>query len=874
MRFFSKLKSEGTVLALFLLGLCPANLSGQTVVDEFTSANFEATKGTYVSFSDVQGASGAMYAGNTAADYGSIQLRASEKSGIVTTASGGERVRRITVEWNSHTASSSPRALDIYGKRTAYASSGDLYEERVATRGTLIGSIPRGTSAIEIEGDYTYVGLRSADGTIYLDKLDVTWETGEEDRVETPVFSPAGGTNFVDELTVKAACATEGATVYYTLDGTDPTEGSDVFPAEGLTLDRTATVKAMAANGTLANSGIAEATYTRLEPLASLAELKAEAPGEYAVRLDGAVVTYADAGMAYIQDGTAGLHVSGSNSLKAGTRLDGMVLARLELRDGLHVLAVDGGEFSGVEVTEPAALPVQTLTLAELAGNFARYESMMVRVEGATVTSAFNGRNGEIEQEGTAMALRAADDSIQADVQAVVDVTGYPGLYHETLQLNVLTQDAITVVKAGKRAASLSFDQTSYQVNVGGTATVKATTNSTAAVTYASDNPEVATVDAATGEVAALAAGSATITASVPENEEYTGASASCVVTVVDAGAQPAHVAFVAEKKGAFYAMTATPRNNNKLRAQKVFLLDGAVVATPADISRMGWHANPDRGVIQNAEGDYVAYDGGTDIVLRAQTYKWTVADGLWTNGESRPRALGVNGSGDDLYMGAYYVEDASYGKARAVPVTEGYTRQVAAGSYGTLCLPCAVAAGDFAGMELFAIEGKLTEGGMPTTLVLAPAAELEAGVPYIFCATDSVLLAAYKGESADGAGEANGLVGTFSGQPVEAGMYMISSGNKVQLCGEGCSIGANRAYIDMDKVPEVKAAAGAGRRLIPTGGATGMRGVAGGTGNRPVDVYTAGGVKVRAQVRADRATEGLRGGLYVVNGKKVVVKE
>ena len=42
----------------------------------------------------------------------------SEKSGIVTTASGGERVKRITVEWNSHTASSSPRALDIYGKRT------------------------------------------------------------------------------------------------------------------------------------------------------------------------------------------------------------------------------------------------------------------------------------------------------------------------------------------------------------------------------------------------------------------------------------------------------------------------------------------------------------------------------------------------------------------------------------------------------------------------------------------------------------------------------------------------------------------------------------------------------------------------------------
>ena len=41
---------------------------------------------------------------------------------------------------------------------------------------------------------------------------------------------------------------------------------------------------------------------------------------------------------------------------------------------------------------------------------------------------------------------------------------------------------------------------------------------------------------------------------------------------------------------------------------------------------------------------------------------------------------------------------------------------------------------------------------------------------------------------------------------------------------------------------------------------------------DRPVDVYTLGGVKVKAGVKKSEALDGLRHGIYIVDGKKVVL--
>lgn len=695
-------------------------------------------------------------------------------------------------------------------------------------------------------------------------------------QVAAPVFAPANGTTFVDKLTVGASCSTEGATIYYTKDGAEPTTGSDKFPTEGVTLTETTTLKAIAVKDGLDNSEVVTATYTKLEPYASLKALKesgiaTEEGKPCVVELKDAVVTYADSRKAYIQDETTGLYVFGSNKLKAGTKLNGVVAAQLALYFGLYELKVDGGEFDNVAVTNDVEIPVQEVTVAELNQNFAQYESMRVKVVDATVTSSFNDKNGEIEQNGEKIALRAADESITADVQATVDVTGYPGLYNSTKQLNVILQEDIAVKTAGKTQATLTFDSDAYSVNVGESLTVKATTNSSASVVYSSSDKTIATVDENTGEVqAGNKVGTVTITATVTENDEYTGATATCTMNVVDPSALPEAKALVAEdKEGILHAMK-NELGNTRLNAMEVYSLNGKIIDEgKADIK---WYIDIDNGTIQNIDGMYVVFEDANDSDIKLSSKKgnswyYKSEDGSWNTKETDGRFLGYN---EQITAFRTY-SSSTYPKAVAMPIVDGYIRSTTSGDYGTICLPYAVAAEDMAGAEFFSIAGKVMKGEEPQSIVLNQVTTLEAGVPYIFSATSDKLIAAYSGKAVAVAEEANGLIGSFEGQDVAEGMYLISAQNKVQLCGKSCKISGNRAYIDMNEVPEYSGEVGVNQRLISFEDATGISEtmVEGGL----ADVYTLSGVEVRHQVDESEATQGLPQGIYIVNGKKVVVK-
>ena len=85
---------------------------------------------------------------------------------------------------------------------------------------------------------------------------------------EAPVFDPADGTTFTESLDVTVSCVTTGAAIHYTLDGTDPTADSAQYTtAAAITLTDTTTVKAIAIIGGFPGSEVAEATYTKEEPV-------------------------------------------------------------------------------------------------------------------------------------------------------------------------------------------------------------------------------------------------------------------------------------------------------------------------------------------------------------------------------------------------------------------------------------------------------------------------------------------------------------------------------------------------------------------------------------------------------------------------------
>lgn len=76
--------------------------------------------------------------------------------------------------------------------------------------------------------------------------------------VAKPVINPASKV-FTEEFDATITCSTQGATIYYTIDGTDPTTSSAVY-SNPIHVDKTMTIKAIAAkDGEV--SGIAEAVY-------------------------------------------------------------------------------------------------------------------------------------------------------------------------------------------------------------------------------------------------------------------------------------------------------------------------------------------------------------------------------------------------------------------------------------------------------------------------------------------------------------------------------------------------------------------------------------------------------------------------------------
>ena len=207
--------------------------------------------------------SGAVYKGQSSGSATGqyIQLRSNNNnSGIVTTTSAG-KVTNISVTWNSSTTSG--RTLNVYGKNSAYSAATDLYGNNA---GTLIGTIVYGTSTeLIITDDYEYIGMRSASGAMYLDEIQITWESVTPALVATPTFNPESGTEFGDEgLNVTITCETNDASIYYTLNGDTPDNQSTLYNGE-ISLTETTTIKAIAYDGTN-YSNVAAATYTYVDP--------------------------------------------------------------------------------------------------------------------------------------------------------------------------------------------------------------------------------------------------------------------------------------------------------------------------------------------------------------------------------------------------------------------------------------------------------------------------------------------------------------------------------------------------------------------------------------------------------------------------------
>jgi len=125
---------------------------------------------------------------------------------------------------------------------------------------------------------------------------------GKGPPTATPMFSlKAGG--YSSAQTVSISDAVPGTTIYYTTDGTTPTNSSSVY-ANPITVSSTETLKADAVASGYVRSAVASAVYT-IEPLTAAPKFSPKAGSYSAAQTVSISDATSDATIYYTTDGTA-----------------------------------------------------------------------------------------------------------------------------------------------------------------------------------------------------------------------------------------------------------------------------------------------------------------------------------------------------------------------------------------------------------------------------------------------------------------------------------------------------------------------------------------------------------------------------------------
>ena len=142
--------------------------------------------------------------------------------------------------------------LDVTVGESAFGSAQEVIKRSGTTPDTYTFE---GESSGEI-----IVLVSNTSAAFYLNSIIVTYSLPIP-AVATPTFTPSPGT-YTEAQNVEITCATEGATIYYTTNGDDPTATSTEYSG-AIPVSTTTTLKAIAIKGG-ESSNIASATYTIL----------------------------------------------------------------------------------------------------------------------------------------------------------------------------------------------------------------------------------------------------------------------------------------------------------------------------------------------------------------------------------------------------------------------------------------------------------------------------------------------------------------------------------------------------------------------------------------------------------------------------------
>ncbi len=258
-----------------------------------------------------------------------------------------------------------------------------------------------------------------------MQSITVSYTMGEVTQASVPTITPNGGEVTADSK-IELACATEGASIYYTIDGTEPSTSSNLYSAP-FSLSAAATVKAIAVKEGLTNSSVASADFTF--PVANIAEFISEAR-KHATSITGAVTVVAQAGSyLFLQDATSRIVAFGSltNTYNNGDQLTN-VKGTYTLYNGLpemNVVDASFGTATAGTAVEPEVLAIEELSIDNLLA--------YVKIEGVTIPEG-TGKSFNISDATSSVTMynSAGIDIVSGENLTVV---GFISCYNATLQI-------------------------------------------------------------------------------------------------------------------------------------------------------------------------------------------------------------------------------------------------------------------------------------------------------------------------------------------------------------------------------------------------------------------------------------------------------
>ena len=359
-------------------------------------------------------------------------------------------------------------------------------------------------------GNATEVVFTASSNQVRATEIVVTLGNSDPNYVAKPTITPATGTYYsAQEVTITAG---EGATIYYTTDGSEPTASSKAYTAP-FTVSETTTVKAIAVKGEN-KSEVVESVITIEKMTAkTIAEIIAAGNADQATTAGTVYGAYA---MGFLLgDNTGYLFVYGSNTVSVGAQL--VVTGKVSQYGGCYQISnatID--ETGSTSVTYPTP---KEITGADLDALVAAPAVTFVKVKGK-LTSTGNYKNFTVEGATVTGSILASDAVFgNTEVGDDIEVTGYfvyqsgSGKYGNILatEVKVTGSTVVEVPEYSKLAevkAAATKDQVKVKLNLTDVLVSYATNNNVylydgtdGLLIYGSNSAELKTGDKISGSV-------------------------------------------------------------------------------------------------------------------------------------------------------------------------------------------------------------------------------------------------------------------------------------------------------------------------------------------------------------------------------------